>query len=639
MTVMVPYRSNRAHRMVRARFSTEGSRRALRGLNGCGCSGACGCHGFGALGQTTTTGLIASRGAGLLASQAVVSTAGTAAITGALTAMGVGAAAGSVVPIVGTVVGAVVGLLSAGLFGKANQAQIQADVLNRMKMADAYKLLAGQFPGRMYGLNDLLMVWYGLLHEDYFPQAEACSGAVLDASLCPPQYPNCACGAETWANGMMNGNDVYEFRPLISHANAAGVTNPSDVVSQYLIPGMESLSDSEKNAHWALPSNSIDAGLVTQLYIDIVDAIEAAGNSSLPVTYGTGIEPAAPAPAAPATAAPASAPAPAAAPAPAPIPAAPPPTYSQIGASITPESGEALVTPAGTFTFGAQMDTAGDCAVLIDGASYGQFGVALTFAPGSVVVLTRADGSQWQQISLNGWEQVRQATNAVAAATAPATTQSASSAAPPAATAGTNAAGIPAAIAAEYQAIGEDSSGNTVYEDSKGAVWEWNGSQMVPFTGTSLAQSYLTPPGTYVEVATDPNGNPVYADSSANLYQWNGWKMVAFSGLLQGGHTGTQLTQQLLVWLAQGMPMSEADQEVIASWGGAVTMPASVQNPTYNAPAPIDTEAYYTGASAGAPVAASTSSSSGKTLLLVGGAVGIGLLALAFSGGGSKRRH
>lgn len=696
MSAHVGYRGNKAlrRRMALGRLSTEGARRARRAatLAGCACGGRCGCGrglgylgnfggaeatgpspnemvisasgaaamqaaiasaasefsiapGLGFLGDTTETGELAGKAATAATALGISSAAG--AITGAATAAGgaaVGAAVGSVLPVVGTVIGAVVGFLVSGLFGKANQQAIEQDVLARMQMADAYKQLAGQFPGRMYGLNELLLVWYGLLHEDYFPQAEACSGAVLESKYCPPQYPTCECGAETWANGMMNGTANYEFPAIIASANEAGVTDPQTVVSEYILPGIQSLTDGEKNAYWAIPSNSKDANLVTQLYIDIVDAYEAHANPNLPVTYGTGIASAA-------SAAPASAPAPAPAPATAtvtPTVTATPQrdvasTYSAAGTTITPQDGNTLSTPTGVLGFGAQYDAAGDHIVLEGGVSYGQFGIAITYT-GAASIVTRADGSQWQWGGVGHWVGLSAASTTTPAAppAAPPSTAAQSTSSPPT----SSSTGPPANIAAEYQAIGLDSSGNTVYEDSAGALWEWANGQMQPWSGTSLARSYLSPPGSYTLIGADSDGDPVYSDGTGLLYQWNGWRMMSFTGLMSDGHTAAQWQGMLQTFIAQGDSIATAVAATEAAWEGAVSEPASVEDVTYNAPAPEDTESYYTGAVAPAtpaetPVATATAStSSSHALLWIGGAAAVGIIALAaFGGHHGRHRH
>lgn len=238
---------------------------------------------LGRLGSSVLLEEGASRGA------SVAATYGGAAVGSALaTGAGYGSVAGPVGAVVGAAVGLVVGLLTSKLFGHANQGQILNDVTTRMKYADAYKQLPpGSYPGRAITTPDLQMVWYGLLHESYFPQAEACGGAVLHASLCPPQYPKCNCGAESWANGMMNGTANYEFPTIINQALSQGVTNPITIVDSYLIPGITNLSMGSKNAHWAIPSNTTNPALVRQLYIDIADAYVANKNPNAPVYYGS----------------------------------------------------------------------------------------------------------------------------------------------------------------------------------------------------------------------------------------------------------------------------------------------------------------------------------------------------------------
>jgi hypothetical protein len=311
----------------------------------------------------------------------------TAASWGA--SVGAGAAAGSVVPGIGTAVGAVVGIavgyLSSKLFGHANQGQILDDITTRMKYADAYKGIAGQIPGRVIGIHDLLFVTYGLLAEGYYPQNTARNVGVLHNQLCPPQYPKCGSGSEQWIQALFqktNGDDL--LNDLIKKANNAGVTNPITIADQYVIPAWQ--SSAGKGTHdqsWAAPANTPNASLMRQLIIDWVDATEAQSNANLPVYYGqipgstSAGAPAAPAPAPvtggqiivprtspilPTVAAPAT---PAAAPAPVPVTptAAPAPTVPT--ASLSPNgamiaagvAGAALLTAQGSWNLSGNTPT------------------------------------------------------------------------------------------------------------------------------------------------------------------------------------------------------------------------------------------------------------------------------------------
>lgn len=354
-------------------------------------------QGLGRFGETTTTGQVVGSAAGTVAGAETGAAIGTAVFPGFGTA-------------VGAVVGAVVGIITSKLFGKANQGQILNDVTTRMKYADAYKALPpGTYPGRYITAPDLLMIWYGLLHEGYFPQAEQCGGAVLHASLCPPQYPACNCGAETWANGMVNGTDVYEFPAIIAKALAGGQTNPITIVNSYILPGIQNLSDGSKNAHWAIPSNTTNPALITQLYVDIVDAYLASKNANTPIYYGN-------ANAAQALTA-SGVPAPASVATPPQItgsgaiipqvqagPQVARPVASPSGATLNPGSGGTLTDAAGnTFQFGGPYQGSPDYTILVNGAANG---AAVNLSASDAVyarnfagAIYKFYGGAWSQIS------------------------------------------------------------------------------------------------------------------------------------------------------------------------------------------------------------------------------------------------
>ena len=356
---VVPYRSAGSHRrMIQQRMTSVGNRalghmphipaRALGALS-CGCGGGCS-HGLGGGGPAVAPGPgaltadpwgfpyvpyeaakrlgLGALGTSVLASQVAQGAIGKAAGYGAgiaagaaLSAVGAGAAAGSVVPIVGTVVGAVVGLLSSKLFGHANYAQIAQDVATRLKYAEAYKQIAGLYPGRLMGVDDLKQVWKGLVHEDTFPKnwgggtcnVNGCiaAGAAGAGNVCN----NCG-GNEGWVDDLFSGqlaNPVQGFSGAIKQANGQGMSNPVQIADSVLIPAWSGPDPNKFNIKWASPSNSTNPSLVRQLMIDSLDAVEYNQNKSLPIFYGT--DP---------NAAPASAPAPVVQ-APAPV-AAPPVT-------------------------------------------------------------------------------------------------------------------------------------------------------------------------------------------------------------------------------------------------------------------------------------------------------------------------
>lgn len=318
--VNVPYRSTGlANRMAYQTLTTAASRAAGRipqfqyappqrrtfqpihgALNGLGCCASCADQGadvsydaaksmgLGALGATNP--LVAAAATGI-ASKAVA--VGASSL---LAAAGAGAFAGPI----GAAVGIVVGLLSQRLFGHANYAAVANDVASRLKYAEGYKQIAGQYPGRVYGADDLKQVWYGLVHEGLFPKNPASAGwapgAACNVQACingvrdsKGNCPGCG-GSEGWANDLFTGslvNQIQGFTGAIRTANQQGIQNPITIADQILIPAWAPPDQGSKNIKWAYPGNSANPSLIRQLFIDTVDAIEYAQNKSLPLFYGS----------------------------------------------------------------------------------------------------------------------------------------------------------------------------------------------------------------------------------------------------------------------------------------------------------------------------------------------------------------
>lgn len=329
--VSVPYRSTGLYRqMQNIAMSTSGTRaqgqmpvgfaRPARrfiqpihgpvgGLGALSCCSACSQDGinydaaksmaFGALGATSP-----------LVSSAVTGIAGKAVAVGA-TSLLASAGAGAFAGPIGAAVGIVVGLLSQKLFGHANYAAVANDVASRLKYAEAYKQIAGQYPGRVYGSADLKQVWYGLVHEGVFPKNPASQGwapgTVCNVQACingsrdkNGNCPGCG-GSEQWANDLFTGslvNPLQGFSGAIRAGNQQGLQNPIDIADQILIPNWAPPDQGSKNIKWAYPGNSAAPSLVRQLMVDTLDAVEYEGNKSLPLFYGTvpGVSPAATAP-------------------------------------------------------------------------------------------------------------------------------------------------------------------------------------------------------------------------------------------------------------------------------------------------------------------------------------------------------
>lgn len=219
-----------------------------------------------------------------------------ATVQGASTGAKAGTYFGPIGTVVGAVVGGVIGFLSTKLFGHANHAQIAFDVATRLKYAEGYKEVAGQYPGRIYGLDDLKQVWKGLVHEDMFPKnfgggvcnVQSCiaAGAAGTAGQCA----NCG-GMEQWVDDMFNGQlanpNTQGFPGAARTAQQSGIASPIDAADQIMIPGWAPPDAGKFNIKWASPVNSNNPSLVRQLFIDTLDAQMFLANPNMPVYYGT----------------------------------------------------------------------------------------------------------------------------------------------------------------------------------------------------------------------------------------------------------------------------------------------------------------------------------------------------------------
>jgi hypothetical protein len=123
-----------------------------------------GFRGFGALGLDPTAGKVVSSGAGYAAGAGA--TAGAAAL-GAGGYAAIGAAAGPI----GAVVGLVVGIVVTKLLTKnyINVGQMNAAEAAEIAAFNQYRTIAGQAPGRQFGLAAMRAVWKGALHSGFFP--------------------------------------------------------------------------------------------------------------------------------------------------------------------------------------------------------------------------------------------------------------------------------------------------------------------------------------------------------------------------------------------------------------------------------------------------------------------------------------
>lgn len=328
--VNVPYRSTGlSRRMANMAMTTSGTRaqgrfpiafappprRTVQPVQGpVGGLGCCPeCHGGGVnydVAKTMTLGALGATNP--LVAAAATGIASKAVAVGAsslLAAAGAGAIAGPI----GAAVGIVVGLLSQKLFGHANYAAVANDVASRLKYAEGYKQIAGQYPGRVYGSADLKQVWYGLVHEGVFPKNAGggwAPGTVCNIQACingardkNGNCPGCG-GSEQWANDLFTGslvNPLQGFSGAIRAGNQQGIQNPIQIADQILIPNWAPPDQGSKNIKWAYPGSSTAPSLVRQLMVDTLDAVEYESNKALPLFYGTvpGAPPTAVAPPAP----------------------------------------------------------------------------------------------------------------------------------------------------------------------------------------------------------------------------------------------------------------------------------------------------------------------------------------------------
>lgn len=253
---------------------------------GCGCGG-----GLSGLGASPLTGQVASTAVAYGTRAGV--TAGTAALIGT-----------SFAPVIGTVVGVVAGYLMSKLFGHANYPAVANDVAKTMQLAEAYKQVAGRFPGRVYGVDELRIVWYGLMHEGIFPKNPASFGwtgagpkGYCDYNACisgardsKGNCPGCG-GHQDWVDDVFTvgggGNPLQSFKGAVAAGNSRGIANPVQVATQIFIPAWAPPDGGSKNIKWLYPGNSTNPSLVQQLIIDTLDATAYAANNSLPIFYGS----------------------------------------------------------------------------------------------------------------------------------------------------------------------------------------------------------------------------------------------------------------------------------------------------------------------------------------------------------------
>lgn len=82
---------------------------------------------------------------------------------------------------------------------------------------------------------------------------------------------------------------------------------------------------------------------------------------------------------------------------------------------------------------------------------------------------------------------------------------------------------------------------------------------------TPVAAVAAAPPAGFTQIGTDATGNPVFSNPQGMLYQWNGTAMQLFSGQLASGQSmGAQIQAAIQQALAQGQSAQQAAQTAIA---------------------------------------------------------------------------
>jgi hypothetical protein len=120
-----------------------------------------GFRGFGALGQQSTGNVIVAKAGGTAAG----------AVAGGAGGIVSYAALGSVAGPVGAVVGLIVGIVVTKLLTKnyLNVGQMNSAEAAEIAAFNQYRTIAGQAPGRQFGLAAMRAVWKGALHSGFFP--------------------------------------------------------------------------------------------------------------------------------------------------------------------------------------------------------------------------------------------------------------------------------------------------------------------------------------------------------------------------------------------------------------------------------------------------------------------------------------
>lgn len=637
------------------------------------------------LGDVTQTGQLVSKGVSLGAGIGA-----TAAITAGVTAIGgaaAGAALGSVVPIVGTIIGAAVGFLTSKLFGHANYAAVYQDANNVQQLFLAYRAVAGQYPGRVYGWPEIQYVYHGAMIWGLFTgNGPSTPGTCTQAMIANKIN---ACGTGQWIDDLIGagapqpGSGSNNIRNLVGSAIAAGVTNPVQIAQQYLIPGLEAVAKGKNNS-WISIAGSRNPQLYTQMLIDIADVIVTTQNPNTPVYYG--VLPPGYGGASSTAAVAAAATAPVGSPAAAAQPA--PPALSPGGTSIKAGTAGTMITTQGTWVFSSNTNASGSL-LLLNGQSMNAYGVLFTLTNTGQLLLTDAANNvyQWQ----NGVWSTLTTSNTGSASANPASAAALSAAGSKitptsggslVTSAGTWTFGNSNDGVGNYQVLlngSAASAGNSnatqlqvgsngvvVATVSNGATYQWGASGWTTLSGPTSSIAVSTPS------AVSPNGATIQPGTGSQLITAQGeWTFstqqdgtgnyyLLLNGTLAGSESGVALSilnssptlmrNDGSTWVWGGTSWAQVTAATSAPGGQAVSLVSSAlmgTPPTSDAasydggplPDGLGSSSYSAGYSASptsptpaVPVAASGMSSTEK--LIIFGGVGLGALLLFF-----KSRH
>jgi hypothetical protein len=188
---------------------------------------------FEAIARGTREPTLGELGAAPVVAQGVSAVAGkAAAVEGTALATYIGAGT-AIAPVIGTAVGLVVGLVAGKLLNKnyLNVPAMNAAEGDEIAVFNQYRAIAGQAPGRQYGLAAMTAVWKGALHSGYFPKNnfvqcfhEGCSAHPGNASMIDDVLTR-SCGDK---------NCFIDVLPAFNAARSSSVSGPMPTPSQQM---------------------------------------------------------------------------------------------------------------------------------------------------------------------------------------------------------------------------------------------------------------------------------------------------------------------------------------------------------------------------------------------------------------------